>query len=379
MSIAAQAPAGRPLSPRQLLEVLRDPDPEQHLRRGLEALLGTGSISLHHSGREALRIALERAMHATGRDEVLVPAYTCFSVPAAAVAAGARVRAVDVDADGRPHFAALPAEAWSSAAAVVVDNLFGHACPVAPVHAAAQPHGVWIIDDAAQSLGCVTDEGALGTRGHLGILSFGRGKPLSALGGGAILWTGAPLDLAARSARPARWSGIVQALAFNAALWPAVFGVLRRVPALAIGETLFDPAFERGEIDGAALSLAAAQIEALAARTAERRGCALQLAQVLEEHGAYRPLRKDPDGVFPRLAVVAASQEARDAALEHLGPLGASRSYPSAITEIPGLQPRRVGSDECPGARSLARRIFTLATHGRTTPAQLRTALASMS
>ena len=42
-----------------------------------------------------------------GRDEVLVPAYTCFSIPASAVAAGLCVRLVDVTLSGRIDAKAL--------------------------------------------------------------------------------------------------------------------------------------------------------------------------------------------------------------------------------------------------------------------------------
>ena len=59
-----------------------------------------------------------------------MPAYTCYSVPAAVVAAGMRVRLVDVDSRGcidRDDLARQPLE---STAAVIVCNLFGLAEPI---------------------------------------------------------------------------------------------------------------------------------------------------------------------------------------------------------------------------------------------------------
>ena len=100
-----------------------------------------------------------------------------------------------------------------------------------------------------------------GDYGEVGLLSFGRGKPLSALGGGALAWGDsngaipAPPPAAAR-----RLAGVARALAFDLALQPALFRCLASVPSLGIGETRFDPDFARGGIDGASLCLAAALV-----------------------------------------------------------------------------------------------------------------------
>ena len=122
------------------------------------------------------------------RDEIWVPGYTCFSIPAAAVAAGLRVRLVEIGLDGRIDPNALARMPLERAAALVVSNLFGVPEPVARLREITNSRGVALVDDAAQSLGARSAEGPVGTRGEVGILSFGRGKPLSALGGGALAW-----------------------------------------------------------------------------------------------------------------------------------------------------------------------------------------------
>ena len=89
--------AGLPITPRQLLRVANEDDPARRLREGLADRLGVERVSLRASGRDALRTVLASASSHTGRDEIVIAAYTCFSVPAAAVACGLRVRIVDVD------------------------------------------------------------------------------------------------------------------------------------------------------------------------------------------------------------------------------------------------------------------------------------------
>jgi dTDP-4-amino-4,6-dideoxygalactose transaminase len=49
------------------------------------------------SGRAALTVLLQALRREPGRREVVIPAYTCFSVPSAIARAGLTVRLCDVD------------------------------------------------------------------------------------------------------------------------------------------------------------------------------------------------------------------------------------------------------------------------------------------
>ena len=161
----------------------------ERLRAHLAEVTGARAVSLHASGREALRVALSTLPRRAGTDsEVLLPAYTCFSVAAAAVAAGFRVRLVDVDADGRIDRRSFAQRPLDRVSAVVVTNLFGLPEPVADLRMRCAAEGVPLIDDAAQSFGARDSDGMVGSRCELGLLSFARGKPLAGLGGGAIVW-----------------------------------------------------------------------------------------------------------------------------------------------------------------------------------------------
>ncbi len=360
------APGGSPIPLRTLRRVFSNGDAEGELCAGLAELLGTRQISLHASGREALRIALGCLAERSGRREVVVPAYVCFSVPAAVVAAGLSVRLVDVDESGRLDPESLEQLPLEKAAAVVVANLFGIAEPLREVLAIARSAGVAVVDDAAQALGARSPEGPVGGRGEIGVLSFGRAKPLSALGGGALAWPTTPTAVVERAPVAARpFTAAFRALAYDLARWPLLLGLLARIPALGIGETVYDPGFSRGPIPGPALCLARALLPDLAASSRQRTAVALELAGALRSDTSYRPLVAAPGGtaVHPRLGVVAPSAEARDAALLALRSLGASPLYPSTLARIEKLHPHLVGETHCPGAELLASRILTLPTH----------------
>lgn len=365
------SPGGSALPLRIAGALWRAEDPAAGLQAALAGWLGEGRAAFAASGREALRVAFADAAARTGRVEVAMPAYACFSIPAAAVAAGLRVRLVDVDAAGRLDAEAVRALPSGRVAALVACNLFGIAEPIGVARDWAKRDGCRLIDDAAQALGARGADGAAGARGDVGVLSFGRGKPLCGLGGGAR-WLSA--DDAGQPARRVgagdRARASLRALGYDAARQPALLRVLSAVPQLGIGETDYDPEFARGGIDGAALCLAAAAATDFERAAALRAATAEALAARIVAASAFAPLLP-PDGargVFPRLGVLAPDLRAREAALGACFPHGAARFYPTPLGAIRALAPHLAGDAACPGARAFCDRLLTLPTHEGVAP-----------
>jgi dTDP-4-amino-4,6-dideoxygalactose transaminase len=217
-------------------------------------------------------------------------------------------------------------------------------------------------------LGARSAEGRVGARGQVGLLSFGRGKPLSALGGGALAWGDSNDAIPAPSPTAARpLAGVARALAFDLALQPALFHWLASVSSLGIGETRFEPAFAQGAIDGASLSLAAALVPDLERARRDRADRAEQIGRRLRDETGFAPLLagEGAAGAYPRLGVMAPNARAREAALEALAPLGAARIYPTPLDQVEALRPYLVGDPASAGAREFSARALTLPTHKR--------------
>jgi len=366
-------PSGDPVGPGAWHRIATRTTSSERLSGRLALRLGADRVELVRSGRAALREALRTAAEATGRGEVLIPAYTCFSVPAAAVSAGLRVRLVDVDDEGRLDAESLAETPLEEVAAIVVCNLFGRAEPIEGVRRAAADAGTWVIDDAAQAFGAMEPSStgrAVGARSELGVLSFGRGKPLSGLGGGALVLAEGVSATAPRcgDVQPSPKRAACKAVVWDLALQPVVFGLLAAIPALGIGETPFEPDFEGGSIDGASLVLADHALD-VAAAVAERRVAeAERLAGDLRERTRFEPILAEPGehAVYPRLAVRAPDEGIRSAALAALARCGAGGSpfYPAALSRLEPLRAHRVDSATMPGAERLAGRLLTLPVHG---------------
>lgn len=363
------APGGRGIPPRVLRALFAIDDPAGRLDATLRARFPGYTPTFHASGREAMRFAFATLAARSGRVEVALPAYCCYSLAASAVAAGLRIRLVDVDGHGRLDAGALARTPLEGVAAVVVGNHFGLSEPIGPIREAIGTAPVAVIDDAAQAIGAKTSEGAVGGRGDVGVLSFGRGKPVSALGGGALLWRGDGGPLDAPPAPTVGWGdrieALVRALAYDLARHPLVLRALAAIPALEIGRTRYDPDFRRGAIAGSAVLLAAALFPELDGAIADhgRRGEAL--AARIRAGTTFEPLaaRGAAGATHARLALRAPDRTARERALASLSGWGATGMYPASLAQVDALRPHLVGDTACPGARDLAERVLTLPTH----------------
>lgn len=346
-------------------DALRAPAPVAlavELATALAERSGARGVLLRQSAGDALRVALRAAAAHLGRDEVVLPACAGVTLVAAARAARLRIRLVDVDDRGAIDPVALAMLPLERVACVVVANPFGLAHPVAPLAAVAAPRGAWLVDDAIRSFGATASDGAAGSRGELGVLGFGPGEPLQALGGGAVAWRTAALratDETAVKPRPRRaW---LRARAWNAALVPLAFAARPRWRERDAGA--------RGPIGGDTLVLCAHALARLDERHARRTAEAIALAREVRAESGFVPLLPTPgtQGAFPHLALRAPDRARREAAVRSLARHGAARPEPSPLAARAEPDGKR---RLAPGACALADRIVTLPVHGGLTGAR---------
>ena len=126
------APAGSPVTTVDLMRwcgtAFSSTTASAALEQAIRDRFGVRHVFLTSTGRAGLTLLL-RAMRrlADGtRDQVVVPSYTCYSVPASVVKAGLRPRIVDIS----PHTLDYAPEAleqtdFSRVLAIVATNLYG--------------------------------------------------------------------------------------------------------------------------------------------------------------------------------------------------------------------------------------------------------------
>lgn len=333
------------------------------------------------SGTSALAAAVRAAVHRAGRAqaEVLLPAYACPNVVSAVWYAGARPRLVDLEPD-RPWMQAqaIGESTRPSTVAIIAVDLFGVPERYATLVPMARDSELILIEDSAQAFPRRNERF---WQGDLVVVSFGRGKPVSLLGGGAVLYRDpAFASLLPRVTRESNGAAIgvgfsAQTRLYNALRRPALYWLPAGLPLLRLGETRFKPLthLEGGQPDR--LRHLQVNIEDYWRRDDASQRAVAGLVASLDQDlvvdlpqacGAGEPPRRLLR--YPLLIKDSALRDAVYNALHRAG-LGASTLYNAALPGIRGLA--RLADRPYPCAERFARQLLTLAVHSGVTPAHV--------
>ncbi len=346
----------------------------------LRVHFGSKHCFLASSGKAALTLIL-RAIHEMhpGRDEVLIPAFTCYSVPSAIVRAGLKVRLCDVDPSTLDFdFENLlrllsPHSCMKRLLAIIPTHLFGLSADVGRLRSLLRDPEVTIVEDAAQSMGSERNGKKLGTLGDVGFFSVGRGKALSFVEGGIILTDRDDISetLKAHIDALPHWSYsylavlIFKALSITFFLRPSLFWVPKSIPFLRLGETIFDPRFRVGRMSPFQASLARDWQMRLEKFACARRKNSQRWAAILKRIGPGHFALINGGGIdLIRFPVRIFDAKQRKAVLKESGRLGLGimPTYPDSIDGIPELF-GALQDQHFPAARDCAHQLVTLPVH----------------
>ncbi|MDD5766282.1 MAG: aminotransferase class V-fold PLP-dependent enzyme [Candidatus Marinimicrobia bacterium] len=161
-------------------------------RSVLRNFLEVENLSVVNSGTTAFFILLQlfkQLRSSENRDEVILPAYTAPSLLLPIQAAGLKARLIDIDSSTfNMDVKKLPSVVSERTLAVMPIHMFGLPCKVEPIIALAKNHGFFVVEDAASSLGTTIDGKQTGTIAPFGFYSLNRGKNISTMAGGIIVW-----------------------------------------------------------------------------------------------------------------------------------------------------------------------------------------------
>ncbi|MCB0324360.1 MAG: DegT/DnrJ/EryC1/StrS aminotransferase family protein [Bdellovibrionales bacterium] len=125
---------------------------------------------------------------AAGRDEVVLSPYTIADIINMVICAGGKPVFADVDRETCNIRADEVARTIGpKTAAVLVTHLHGLAAPIEEIQHLCKPHGISVIEDAAQAFGTRLNNEQIGTLGRAGVFSFGMFKNINSWFGGAVV------------------------------------------------------------------------------------------------------------------------------------------------------------------------------------------------
>lgn len=374
------SPVGHPLSLGDVTALFHsDPNEASFLSRYFSA----GSVFPVSSGTAALFVSLQTLKRTSARKEVVLPAYSCPALVAAVVKAGLQPVLCDM------HLLSfsldqeqLAAAVGEKTLAVVAVHLFGVPEDIPSIRALAAPRECFVLEDAAQAFGNYSPKsgGCFGSLGDMGIVSFGRGKPLSLLHGGAAI-VNLPMLKEHMEAIHATLPGPprLQFLMRHALLLllyvvffpPRTHWIPRSIPWLKLGETHYMGEFFATRIGPGVLRLGEALYQKFQDIRQVRKDLTFRYVEILKPYEgwfAYLPPIPAPedDIALLRFPIVFNEGAVRDRVLSALlkKGLGGSGSYPLPLNELEGARARILPSQAgFPNAKAISQRILTLPLH----------------
>jgi hypothetical protein len=301
--------------------------------------------------------------------EVILPAYGCPDLVAACVRASVFPRLVDVASNGWSYDAqGLEKSVSSNTVAIVAVNLLGFGDGAPDLHRFCKSKGISLIQDSAQYL----PRGSVEWPGDYVILSFGRGKPMNLLYGGALIGPSGggdtnPLQPADYSARDRLLASRAAAIAFNVLTRPHAYWLVSALPGTGLGEVVYRPLDNEAPLPEREWERVATAFGLYRARQSYGRGI---WAPAIAEWSSIGIVELNCPGSPPqseplRLALLAPNRVARDMLVDNLNRyhLGASRFYGADLTRIAGIPEFVQRQGPFPNASVLADRLFTMPTH----------------
>jgi perosamine synthetase len=358
------------------------------------------------SGKAALTIILQSLKDIyPDRNQVIIPAFTCYSVPSAIVRAGLEVKLCDIgdntldydlnqlqrimssysldevsnnynkkksrQKEGKTSFNRSILE---RPLCIIATDLFGVPANISELRESIKDSDIVILEDAAQALGGSWQGKRLGTLGDISFFSLGRGKVFSTIEGGIIVTNrddiGSKIEL--RMKTISYYSFIDMLILLFKSIFlaffqrPSLFWLPKSLPFLKLGETIYDPAFKMRKMSAFQAGLARNWQKKITNFKKYRSKNSRYWMTILKDKRNIVPINLSaghlPDII--RFPLKVRNSEIRAMILresDRLG-LGIMPAYPDTINCIKALRDDFYGL-EFPVAKECVRKLITLPIH----------------
>jgi len=310
------------------------------------------------------------------RNEIILPSYTCYSVPAAAEIAGLKVRICDID----PHTLGYDLEElnsidFSRVLAVVSANLYGNPDDLTALESIASKHNVILLDDSAQSMNAKLNGRYAGTFGNIGLYSLDKGKNITSIQGGIIVTNDDSLaNLIEDEINKLPEPGFKQKLAeslklviYSILLRPWLYWIPTKIPALGLGKTIYTTDYLFTKYSRHLASISFRLFTRIDAITSQRRENAQRISEAISSISGVNFVKtlKNSYSASLRLAVVIKNPQIRKMLVHDLNNMGigATVSYPLSIAELDEVKEfATIHNNKSDKGKYIAEHILTLPT-----------------
>jgi dTDP-4-amino-4,6-dideoxygalactose transaminase len=262
--------------------------------------------------------------------------------------------------------------------AVIAVNLFGIVERFDHLRTVAERYNILIVEDSAQYFPASKNQ--IAWNGDMSILSFGRGKPVSLLGGGMVVCGNEELygylTEAGNTTLKRQGKGNikfeVKARLYNHLLSPRLYWIPNSLPFLHLGETKYKPMSEISPFPPGYLDYLLENMRRYWSTALEPQIALNQVFNSLDSEGVVDLAVECCGEAIPRLLrypVLTKSKEHRDRLFECFNQfgLGVSKMYQRILPELEGLENICGGQESFPNAKHFADTLLTFPTHRHVT------------
>ena len=303
------------------------------------------------------------------RSKVIMPGYTCFSVPSAIRKAGLEIVLCDVRPDSLDSdHEQLEKLADEETLCIIATHLFGIPSEIGRVREIAREKGIFVIEEAAQAVG-VPDGRVTGPHGDVAFFSLGRGKNITCGSGGIIVTdseeiAGAllgPYNQLEKESLNKSAKTLLELFLVDLFMNPYLYWLPDGLPFLQIGETHFYSNFPVFRMNRAKFGLLHNWEQKLDHLNNIRIDISEEYKNKLNlNRGVAIYSKKLP---YLRFPVYLKNEVEKSKICKDYRHFGISPMYPGSINTIEELS-GAVRNNFCPASVMIAKKLVTLPTHG---------------
>ncbi len=330
-----------------------------------------------NSGTAALALAIELAKQKkrVEKPEIIIPAYACPDLVSACEYAGVRCRLCDLDQNNTAYsLQFLRSIINENTIGIIAINFLGIEERLVELSKLANENQITFIEDNAQWFPELNHQKSL--TGDIVCLSFGRGKPVSLLGGGAAIVNDEllqnPKIKSIIAQHESNGTGnnsltyILKCLAYNAIINPALYSLINYVPGLTIGKTIYKPLESINTLDNLKARFLSLNIDSyIHSEPTAQLYLQTRLDDISDDIINLPTKYLDRTKRLLRYPILTEDRITRDSLLNELTRygLGATKLYGTILPSIPGTKKHILNQDDFPNATDFADRLITLPVH----------------
>jgi len=340
------------------------------VERELKRYFNVKHVWLVSSGKAGLTLILQSLMRLyPEKNQVLIPAYTCFSVPSAIIKAGLQVSLCDIDSSTLDFdYDRLEKSVNEKTLCVLATHLFGMPSDMARIQNICEDKHIPVVEDAAQAMGSKYNGKLLGTIGDVGFFSLGRGKNITCGSGGIIITNNDMIaDAIQKLYGPIEGQSfqkemieLCKVIAMACFIRPSLYWLPAGLPFLKLGETIFCSEFSVKKMSG----MKAGLLKKWEMNLRDSNSIRLENGASFSEQLKLKWRLTDDEIPFLRFPVICSDKATQDNwyFLSKKKGLGIAKMYPTPISEIQEMRDQ-FQEKKFPGAKLVADRLLTMPTH----------------